>query len=230
MKTTFFPARRGTLTTFFAALFLLPISLIPASAQMSLGFRAGVNLATWSVNDPVAPSDPQSVLLLQVGMPLLVPINDYLAVQPELTFLQKGVEEEEIDQGSTTTVQAVINYIELPILLKGTFGSEKVKAHLFAGPSLGYALNGKAKGTADILGTKITIEEDIDFEEDEISRLDLGLHLGAAVLVPVGSGDLMFDVRYMLGLINIDDAQVNNIEAYNRGLALSIGYLFPLGQ
>jgi hypothetical protein len=60
-------------------------------------------------------------------------------MQPELLFIQKG---EQYQAGGVVT-KAKLNYLELPVLAKISFGSESVKGYVNAGPSLTLGLTGK---------------------------------------------------------------------------------------
>ncbi|MEO0875247.1 MAG: PorT family protein, partial [Bacteroidota bacterium] len=65
-----------------------------------------------------------------------------------------------------------------------------------------------------------------------ISSFDFGLAVGAGVQLEVGPGQIFFDVRYLLGLANLDDSEPEDeqIDVFNRGIGASVGFLFPIGQ
>lgn len=209
---------------------------LAATAQISIGPRVGVTLAKWSLNeDELADfGDIKNRSGLLAGVVAEIRLNDNFAIQPEINFMQKGFKSEysEVDSifGSLEEkTNAVINYLEVPVLLKAGASFGPARVDVLAGPSFGYGLNGKVKYEFTFDGETEKEEEDIDFEDDEISRLDLGLQFGAAVTFGLGErANIFVDGRYLLGLTNLNDSGDDDIKAYNRGIALSAGVLFSL--
>lgn len=122
----------------------------------------------------------------------------------------------------------IFNHIEIPVLFKGGGAFGPVRVDGLVGPGLSYALNGKAKYKITVNGNTETETEDIDFEDDEFSRTDLSLHVGAVFSLNLGEALKVFaDTRYLLGLTNLN-ASDSPEEAKNRGISLSAGVLVPL--
>jgi hypothetical protein len=58
------------------------------------------------------------------------------------------------------------------------------------------------------------------------SSTDFSLNIGGGVGLPLkNKGEVVFDLRYCLGLSNLDDR--NDYTAKARGVQFSLGYLFP---
>lgn len=189
------------------------------SAQISIGPKAGINLANVG-GDGTDGFDTKSIVGLQFGAAAEISVNEMIAVQPELLYFQKGTS---IDFGSFGgEVDQVLNYLEIPVLLKLKFGQEGgPKFFGTVGPSFGFGLNGKLKSDAG--------DEDIDFDDDEIKKLDISASIGAGAEFAAGPGNLFIDVRYLLGLSTTDDSEFD-ADIKNRGIGIGVGYLIPIGQ
>ncbi len=126
------------------------------------------------------------------------------------------------------SVRLDASYIEIPLLLKVGTGFGIGRFDVLLGPSFGYALNGKIKTTLSIAGQVETETRDLDFENDNYNRSDLGAQVGASLGINLGSSTRLFvDGRYLLGLSNVNsDENTSDQTIKNRGIALSGGLLF----
>lgn len=208
---------------------------VSAQIQISYGPRVGVNLAKWAVDSEDEIGDIKNRLGFLGGAVFEIRFNENFAIQPEINFLQKGVKTEFSETDTlfgdySSSADVFFNYLEVPVTLKvgKSFGVARVD--VLAGPSLGYGLSGKTKNTYTINGVTEKEEFDIDFKDDEISRIDVSLQIGAAVSFGLGeSARLFVDGRYLLGLSNlVDTSDSDDPTIHNRGIALSAGILFPL--
>jgi len=195
-------------------------------AQLSIGPRAGINLATLSFDDE--DDKPLSRLSLLFGVVAEIRINDNFAIQPEVNFIQKGtrffaITPDPILGNVNLETDILLNQIEIPILLKGGMSFGSGRFDVLAGPSFSYSLNGRTKTI--LAGSPRT--DVISFEKGETARTELGLQFGGAVSFNLGSSTKLFvDGRYLMGLTNLDDSDKDFV--VTRGIALSAGVLFPL--
>lgn len=224
-----------------------------ASAQgISVGPRIGVNFASFSTeavnNTPEATEEAESyeedrraLAGPQVGILLNIPFSEMVSFQPELLFSAKGYKQEGsfTPPGQSIPVKyenkTIMNYIELPLLLKGSFGPENRKISLLAGPYVGYLVGGRVR--AEENGQEI-YKEKLNFEFNEtvnnkFQRMDAGAVIGASGHYMAGSGIYMIDVRYNYGLT--DNYEYKNlapdaIKIYNRTFSVSFGYAYVLGN
>src|SRR5690606_24984299 len=111
-----------------------------------------------------------------------------------------------------TEVIRSLNYLEIPVLLKLHFGQD-LGFFVFAGPSVGYLLDGTDKD-----GDGKTNDIDLDFYK----RAELGAHIGGGVSI----GPLKVDVRYIAGFSNIADFDDKNIEVRNSGFGAGVSFWF----
>jgi hypothetical protein len=140
--------------------------------------------------------------------------------------------------------EAILDYLELPLLAELTWG-EKPRLFVNGGPYLGYLLRAKTitRGTStlyvDDSGMPLLIppgyqplppfsfEAEIDSKGD-INDWSAGITGGAGLALPAGPGELIFGVRFSLGLTNIQ----TDVETYGKNhtgsVILTIGYAFAL--
>jgi hypothetical protein len=139
-------------------------------------------------NDPTA--DPESKIGADLAILCAIPIGGgFFMLQPELHWLQKGYKIEDINTGDD--VISTLNYIELPLLLRLNFGGS-IKLFGFAGPSIGYLLDGELN----------TSSQSLDATE-YLDQTEYNAHIGLGV----GLGTFEIDVRYIAGLTDISDAE-----------------------
>ncbi|MHB8545085.1 MAG: porin family protein [Leptospirales bacterium] len=122
----------------------------------------------------------------------------------------------------------IINYLEIPILVKARFGRADFAPYVFAGPSIGIFLSG-----ADYEQVNGSPETKTPYADSEFNSPDISALFGAGVSVTLRSGPvLFFDAAYALGLVNIDKMQTieNNPVVKSRDIRLDVGILFPLDQ
>ncbi len=214
------------------ALLLFIATSYSLSAQIAIGPKAGINLATIGGDD--APDDVKSIVGFQFGAAAEISVNEMISVQPELLYFQKGAKAEGSEEIYGTTIEytstQMLNYFEIPLLLKLKFGAED-GPRFFAtvGPSFGFGLGGKWETETTVNGETEKDDGDIDFEDDKIKKLDLGASIGAGAEFAAGPGNFFVDVRYLLGLTTTDDSDFDQ-DVKHRGIGISVGYLIPIVQ
>jgi hypothetical protein len=137
--------------------------------------------------------------------------------------MQKGFNVKSPDT-SNYYLRLNINYVEVPLLFKFTFGGEKIKGFFEIGNYFGYWVGAKSKKR---LGSSTSEEnEKVTFDKAIFDRYDIGLGFGGGVSYNTGAGKLLLDLRYYLGVVSIENLD-NNLCA-NRTLGVSFIYLFNL--
>jgi len=118
-----------------------------------------------------------------------------MSIQPELLYVQKGAK---IDTGFDEVDSKVhIDYIEIPVLLKASFGAGSAKPNLFVGPAIGILMSAKVKTSVE--GVDLGDLAEVDMK-DELNSMDLGLVIGGGVDI----GKMLLEVRYEIGLSNLN--------------------------
>ena len=212
-------------------IFLFSLLLLTCSMQMSaqgigLGVRAGATFANASFEDD--DFDSESITGYSFGVLLPISLADNFALQPELSYVQKGYRASVDLLGLNTETGVFFTYLEIPVLLRASFGPEDLKAYVQAGPAFGYAAGGRFETT---VGDETT-DTDIDFEDaffTDFNRGEVSGILGGGVIFGGVSGlGLLLDGRYAFGLSDGDGTDEG--EYRNRGLTLSAGLLFTIGN
>lgn len=147
-------------------------------------------------------------------------LNNIFGIRTGMGFERKG--NQAIVEFTTATgepagqgkIKHNFDYLTVPILIRFNT-KQKIKFYFVAGPYIGFLVN----------RTNIVREETIDVKED-FSTIDLGLHLGLGLLIPL-SEKLELDVglREELGLINTSELPVYDDGAVRTN---SFGVVFGL--
>ena len=130
------------------------------------------------------------------------------------------------------------NYLEVPILAKGNFGTEVIGFNVFVGPSFGYALSGKEiQKNMDVLGYEDPFddyEKDIEWDKEwgtdgtKDNRFDLSGVAGFGIDYNFGNNSILFDARYahdFLDAIRYEEEPTNDpTKFFNTGFVLTLGY------
>lgn len=226
---------------FMVAAMFLSFSI---AAQSYLGLRSGL---TWSnyQQDYVLEDGLESNLNrgLAVSFFADLPLANGFSIQPELGYLEKGFR---LTNENEDSYEQTWRYLEIPLLAKYRFFTGSDHFYLTAGPSLGFAFEGKREYNdwpinydEEVGDIKISTEQEYNFRSDYIggkkdNRWDFGLVLGTGATVKLGSGNLVLDARYGWDLTDNQrfeaDAPADYEGAYNRNFTLSIGYAFPIGR
>ena len=208
------------------ALLLTPVVL---KAQfLTLGPKAGVNFSTQtgSQYETIATH-------FMYGDVLNYQIIKNLELQGEFLFTQKGYREEY--QGDVIFDQLTANYLEVPAMAKGVINTNLFNYFVGGGVYWSYWTRGRYQSSVD--GSE-TIYEDYVFvsEPDADGYKDVRNDFGVVGEVGfkydgIGSGMLMFGIRYSHGLVATN--QINPEPAgwtprKNKVITISLSYLLFL--
>jgi hypothetical protein len=203
-------------------------------AQTYLVPKAGVSISKFA---PAENEENVSSLAgFTGGLGINILMGEKFSLQPELLFIQKGANYE-FKQGigdgilQTATTDIRVNYLELPVLAKFTFGEGKVKYYVNAGPSLSYGLGGKTDYSINwTLGNETVYQEqaegDVKFDDypEEYPAQDVYFQRRLDVGVQVGGGVILYkkvivDARYGYGFTKLDD----EAQPKNRAIQITVG-------
>ncbi len=211
-------------------LFLTVSTVSLSQNPISFGVKAGVNISNLGGRDFVL--EPNSIIGFHLGLATKVEISDAFFIQTELLYSQVGGQfKDEFftvtgpdDPGTLVNSENTLkfSYINLPILAQYKVAKG---LSLGAGPQLGFNINSISESSSLVGGE--SVEEDIS---ETIESFELGLALNAQYDLPFG---LFGQVRYVLGLTNIDATEVpeggislNQDPLLNRAFQVSVGYIF----
>jgi len=172
------------------------------------GIRGGGIISKYAFESDDPTEDPESKFGLDLAILVAIPVGDgTFMFQPELHWMQKGYKLEDIQTGDD--IVSTLNYLELPLLLRLNFG-ESVKMFAFAGPSVGWLLDGELN----------TATESLDASEI-LDQTEFNAHLGLGI----GLGPVEIDVRYIAGLSDISDADnFNEVRNSSFGAGLTLKF------
>lgn len=218
--------------TIFIMMITMIVAIVSAQAQSSIGVRAGTNIATWAyhLEDDDAEQDIKEINTIQPMLQGAIFFRqqfNHMAIQPELCFVQKGMRMTVSEDDYKYSTIAVLNYAEVPFLLKGIWGTEK-QFTVFGGPAFSYAISGTLKSKEDYNGEKNKEKEKLDWEDTDISRFEASVQVGVGGSFKAGKGSVELEARYEYGLTNLSNDETSDDKISNRGLALSVGYTIPL--
>jgi hypothetical protein len=212
-------------TKLLAILFLL-CAFSAGTFSQSILLRGGMNLGNAQITD--AGSDDistQSFTGYQFG--ILGEIgSEIVALETGVLFSNKGVKTDgsyffdlvQVDQ------QYSLNYLEVPIHAKVSFGPENFKIFASAGPYIGFGLNGKAKYETEVGGVTEEETEDIEFgsdeDEDDLKRFDYGLNVSAGIEID----RFQLGATYGYGLANLAIDPEDDERFSNRVLQIHLSY------
>jgi len=221
--------KRGTVLIMLAALLFMTNGI----AQVQLGLQAGANFGNFNF-DPEPEGFETSIKTgFLFGGILFYSFSPILGLQVEPAYVQKGASfqtETDID-GNTIKVEASLNadYLDIPVLLKASFGGGPVQPYLLAGASVAILL-GDAKVEIDkftVNGEDITSQIPSD-EKLETKSTDFILNFGGGVIIPAGPVNIFIEGQYNLGLTDVNDEPDDDTQIKTTGIQIKAGVLFPL--
>ena len=207
-----------------AALAVLLVSL-PASAEVRVGALGGLNIAKLHTSEEDADVVLSSKTFPAVGLVLDVDLAKNVSLQFEPMYLQKGgtfLLRDFFGEDVSATLR--FSYIELPLFLKLSKASGKVRPFLILGPSAGYR-------TGFTLKDEATGEEESPDEiDDTFEKWDFGVAAGGGLTVSVGRADVFAEGRYTWGLASLNKDESEDVTLKNRGVQVLVGFTVPIGR
>ena len=207
-------------------------------AQVQIGIRGGANWGFASKPEYLGSLTPNfhSSVGPTGALFLDIPLSDRVSFRPEVAYVQKGVAIKQgfdINVGGfTLPIGATIAYqsqhIEVPLLFKVNLTDGAVQPYLIAGPAVSYAFDGRIRTRASALVTTRPYDVDVNYG-DMLSRWDVGAVGGLGLSMDAGTGKFFIEGRYTQGFTRQVQVPIVNVNVRNRGVALSLGYSFPIG-
>ena len=207
-------------------------------AQVQVGIRGGANAGFASRPDFLGSLTPtlHPTIGPTAAIFLDIPLSDRISFRPEFAYVQKGVAVKEgfdlnlggfnLPLGATIAYQS--QNLEIPLLVKFNLSEGPVQPYLIAGPSVSYALDGRIRTRASALITTKPYDVDVNYG-GMLNRWDIGAVGGLGLAMDAGAGKFFIEGRYTQGFTRQIQVPVVNVNVRNRGVAVSLGYSFPLG-
>ncbi|MEN0005829.1 MAG: porin family protein [Bacteroidota bacterium] len=223
----------------------LCISTLSLSAQVSIGFKGGVNLAKWTNIDNYVDVYNDILVdefLVGVNVGIVTEVNLYqeLYVQAEVNFTHKGHHPKQLvgTHIYNTYAHFDLYVLELAFLPKYKYSWDSFGVFAFAGPSVGYYINcTKTKFSSRNGEVNETGRNYLALDTDLFNRWEFSLYLGGGIFIPIkDSMEVFFDARYLVGLTDVNNEAIlqafhlrgEELAHRNRGIGLTLGALFDL--
>jgi len=218
-----------------------------AQTKVEVGFKGGASFARFQGEDISYDVDTKNGFT--VGGFFTVNVNNYLAIQPEILFIQKGT------NGSVSAFEFSyhgvryhegywedrLSYLEVPVLVKLKIPRHtRVEPGLYVGPSFAIKLMAEEKWEStfsDSNGVLLEHGSGIEDISKRINEVDFGVVFGGDLKINVKFAKIVVDVRHTLSLTRIDagvcvpDSKVGTYgfsNMKNRIVAVTAGLAFPL--
>jgi len=205
-------------TGLLLSVFLLAAVL--AHGQSYLGLFGGLNMSKLSGDVPSKAKYKNSIgLNFGVNLDLRLSETIFLSIQP--SYSQEGTKLSYSLDGSVEPIDSVtvnLNYFSLPVFFKITSANERF-----------YALAGIE--TALLLNSSQTIDDVEQDIEAEVTELNVAIHFGVGLRIPIGFPRLFVELRYSQGLVNLTDDDINQItipRVKTSGMKIIVGIEIPL--
>lgn len=167
---------------------------------VKIGIKGGLNVANF-IGDF---SNNAIRTGVHAGLVTEFVISDKFSVQPELLYSGQGV----TNTGAGFS-RSKFDYINLPILAKFYLVD---RLSLETGPQIGFLISSKNRTNTS------------NFDIADQKRVDFGLNIGGGYEL---KNNVFFQVRYNLGLTNINNSQNASAFKYtNSVIQFSVGYFF----
>jgi len=224
--------KRATVLIMLAALLFMTNGV----AQVQLGLVAGANFADVTLDPTQEGFETSMKTGFLFGGVLFYSFSPMWGLLIEPAYVQKGAKADlsETVEGMPATIEATLtgDYLDIPVLLKASFGNGPVKPYLLAGASLAFLLGDVELelDKATIAGQDVTsiIPSDERTQKLETKSTDFILDFGGGVLIPLGQVNIFIEAQYNLGLSDLNDEPGDEMKINSTGIQIKAGVLFPL--
>ncbi len=247
-------------------LLLVAGALSLVKAQTSIGIMGGRSVPNISGGTNELSQDYVSRIAPHFGITIEHDLSDRFSIQPGIIYDGQGGQRNGFQPITSTSLPplpsggyyyadfnntAILNYIEVPVLVRYKFDAFQLHFQVNAGPYAGYLLNATQKtgGTSLIYVDKnrdplmVPVPpayttyvqapaQSFDASTDvtsSINRFNAGIEGGAGILLPVSdSQTLSLEIHGLYGLTNIQRYAIDGTN-HTGNLLLSMGYSFEMG-
>jgi hypothetical protein len=197
-----------------------------ASAQLKVGVKAGMNLASLSelqIGNYAAGMDEK--VGLHAGLLLQYVSHSHFGLETGLYYNMLGGEERERDYDEDYKISATTHYLQLPVQLiyKIYLGDDDLRLTPAVGIYGAYGLGGKVKSSGSAHGMSMELIN-ADFFNQTTNRFDMGVTVG----LNLEYEHFLVGVGYERGFlkINKNPLMYEDDNTYNENIKVSVGFLF----
>ncbi len=235
------------------------------SAQTRIGILGGLSVPSLSGGSNEITQGYVSRLAPHFGITFERDLGEHISVQPGIIFDGQGGQRNGFQPITSTSLPplqsggyyyadfnnaSILNYIEVPVLLRYKLGGRQMRFHISAGPYIGYLLSAtqKTSGTSliyvDRNHTPLMVPLPPDYTQfvqappqsfdastdvmDSIHRFNVGIEGGVGIEVPFSDTQAMsLEVNGLYGMTNIQRYAADGTN-HTGNLLISLGYSFLL--
>ncbi|MEN6559516.1 MAG: porin family protein [Acidobacteriota bacterium] len=208
---------------------LTAVCLAPQAGAATIGLKGGLNFTSMTIKTTYT---DMPEFKNNTGLTGGIFVNFKLgpvSIQPEVLYSRRGLSyDQETNEEIKVTSLMLVDYVEVPVLVKYSFLSGPAKPFLYAGPSFSYLLKGRSGYDIDYLTSD---EPDMNYyydTTDSYKKTELAGVFGAGVDIKLPKVILSLEGRYHLGLSNIYDEpenpEVSSLK--NKGFSVLVGIGF----
>jgi hypothetical protein len=182
-------------------------------AQIKSGYMIGLNLSTMTLKISGKSFEPEIMTGIHVGRIIEVPLRGNFTLQSGLLFSAKG----SVYKTDTAEFSVSPVYVEIPVKIVYSIGSDAVKISLLAGPYFACGIGGNKESGGEL--KKISFGSD---ENRDLRLFDIGLNFGAGLIIK----GLLISAQYELGLANLSPSTKVDTEMKSKVIGISVTTLF----
>ncbi|MEO5980657.1 MAG: porin family protein [Chryseolinea sp.] len=200
------------------------ISTIASAQIYYFGVKAGPTLSNYKTKTPWKEVANVGYTFGFVGYKQ---INANIGIGAELQYIQKGYYHKVCN---TITDKLKAQYIEVPVMFDYTFiipGLKNFKVHGDVGVYMAYWVSGKYLTEGFVKGTDTSAK--FDFSQSNAKRFDFGPNVGGRLEYFLKNGSVSLDLRYELGIIDLQNRINDKTNNNNRAFIIGFSYMRPLG-
>ncbi len=196
-------------------LFCLVLIVLPSIVKAQFGIKAGVNLSYINGNNDIV-SNRESRVGFEAGLMYKIPVKeDWLSIQPELLYIQKGG----VFNINQISIEADLDYIEIPVLLVYNLLGGVLAMEV--GPQFSFLTKVNYQVYEDNNPTFT------DTDLDNYNLFDFGLTVGIGLELEI----VMIELRYSIGFLEIEKGftyggQFYDPSSNNFNVQFLVGYIF----
>lgn len=209
----------------FFCLLLISFSFAKAEVGVVAGARAGINFSHLRKFQSPSVYKNRVNLGSDIAGTLRIDFNNYIGIQTEIEFTQKGQSWKSSFDSAKYAEKYVVNYVQFPILAVARVGSEKIKGIFQLGPYVSYWSGGYTQNSVSIdkQSKNATTTKKVFTSDDR--RVDAGIIVGAGVNILKGKNGVELGLRYNAGFIDMDKTPT---KSYTSTFNFYVGYTYTI--
>jgi hypothetical protein len=199
-------------------LLALALTLLSATtfAQVNIGLRQGIAATTFSDKGNLY-QDNKVTFSYTAGAYVTVPVSKSFAIQPEINYIRKGRSNETTELNTVVKTDFMLHYLQIPVLFQYSNDQLLNKSgsvfYINGGPYAAFALNTQTRvANSNEGGLMVPVKDS--------KNTDWGAALGIGFQTPIRGKDVRFDLRYDMGLSEIE---LQPTEYRTKALSLTVG-------